>query len=640
MSEKTTDGLDPVVQTVTAYRQQSIQAKQSRMDQNSENMDCFHMRQDFGHKTAGQSKEFLAKTSVAVEQFVSFLQQGLIDKGNWFSIQAEAGVLDENSPITSRDQFLLTKRQLEKSDFYTFVGDALKVGSLQSLMICKVHGKKIPKAKYRTKMDFSLKKGIHKKLLREEKMVWQLQLDLVRPEDYHPDPTGKGLYECQDIAIDLHDLIKIAEQNPEDYDLEMVKSLSESIDQEQRTRKSEETGQDTPTETAYRKEVQVTECWGTLVDSLGNILHENAVCAIANGRFLIRKPKENPLWHQSSPFVVSPILRVPFSVWHKAMMDAPTKHNHALNEIYNLMLDAGMQSVFGIRQIREHWLADPSQVSKGIPPGISLRVNASCPPGQKVLERVDTATEFSQAGNIFSITSQEFNSSAMTNDIRMGNLPERSTKATEIVSVNQSITGVMNGIVKVIEDTFVAKILDKSWLTGAQHLDDYNEDEVKALLGEEKALKLSNMAPEDIFAATAQGRKFKVFGLSTTMNKINDFRKLGMLMQTFGASPDMLAAFAQKYDMTKFIGEVIQSLDLDLEKLKRDDIPQTAGGPQQAPGLPTLDAAAAALQQGGAPDGGGTGEKNMQNVPNPRAVETGVEVPKAAMLQGLTTPGV
>ena len=89
MAAPTSDPIDPVVQVVTSYRQQADQAKRNRMDQNRENLDCYHMRQDWSHKIAGQSKEFLAKQAIAVEQFASFLQQGLIDKGNWFSVEPD-----------------------------------------------------------------------------------------------------------------------------------------------------------------------------------------------------------------------------------------------------------------------------------------------------------------------------------------------------------------------------------------------------------------------------------------------------------------------------------------------------------------------------------------------------------------------
>lgn len=633
------DAQDPVVQCVISYRAQAEQAKQTRMQLNRDNFNCYHMRADWSHKKEGQSKEFLAKQSVAVEQLVSFLQQGLVDKGNWWSIEAEAGVNDEDpAGISSDDMFKLTSRQLDKNDIYIFVGDGLKLGALGSLMIAKITGTYVPKYTYRTENKLTLK-GWKKALKRDEKRVWQLKLDLVRQEDYYPDPHG-GLYECEDIELDLHVLIQIAKDNPNDYDLSVIEDLQASYDGEQRTNKAIETDQDQTADEAYRKRVRVTECWGTFIDSMGNVLHENAVCAIADDKYLIRPPKPNPNWHQQSPYCSSAILRVPKSVWHRALMDAPTKHNRALNEVYNLMLDAGLSSVFGIRQIRMNWLDDPSQVARGIAPGTTLKANATCPPNGKVFERVDTGTEFRQAEEIFNIADKEFNTSAFTNDIRMGALPERSVKATEIVSANQVLTGVFNGVVKMIEDSWMKKILEKSWLTCAQHLNDYDDAEVKALLGDDKAQRISMMAPEDVFAKTAAGRRFKVFGLSTTLNKIQDFRKIAMFLQTIASSPDLLTAFQGKFDATKLLSEILNSLDINVDKIKRSDVPVQQPGAQAPPNLPTMASIAAAGGQ--LPSAGGNGSlspgaKNLQNTPNIHHLETGNG--GAAMQQGMTVPG-
>lgn len=640
-TEETKDGLHPVVLIVNSYKDQAAQAKQSRIDLNRLNYDCYHMRSDWSHKKKGQSKEFLAKQSVAVEQLVSFLQQGLIDKGNWFSVEKEAGVKEKT--LTAHDIFLLLRRQLELNHYYTMTGDALKTAALSSLLIAKEHGRFVPKLTFRTKFGFDFKKGLHKKLLQDRRMVWQSKTDLIRYEDYYPDPTGSGLYEGHEVEMDLHDLLHEAETNADDYDIEMCRQLQASYVSDSRLEKARETGQDQVTSEAYRKRVTIMEMWGTLIDTNANVLHENCVCRVANGRFLISPPKSNPYWHQERPFVASAILRVPFSTVHRALMDAPTMHNKALNEVYNLMLDAGLQSVFGIRQIREGWLEDPSQVSDGIPAGTTLRVNQMCPPGMKAFERVDTGTEFQQAVTIFNITDKEFNTSAFTNDIRMGALPDRAVKATEIVSTNQVLAGVTSGIVKTIEDDWMSNLLRKKWLNSAQHLNDYSEDDVKALLGDDKAMQLANMHPEDIFAETAAGMKFKVFGLSTTLNKIQDFRHIGMLLQLLSASPDLMNAFAQKYDLTKLLGEIITSLDIDVDKIKRDDAPANPG----APALPTLQAVMGQLAQGqgaaaqGVPaqTGSGPGTKTLQNLPQPQSSKGGPQPNTRAILQGITTPG-
>lgn len=571
MEDYTGDGkssVSPIVQTVNNYYWEAHHAKEERMQLNARNYNVYHLKQDWSHKLKGQSKEFLAKQAVATEQLTSFIQQALIDLSHWFEVIPETGV--ENPKIEALQIEKLLKRQLDKNNIAQFAADTIKTGLLGSLMIVKVHGV------MKEKVSFKVDRGIlgrfrssEPKLFRVKKPIWELKLDLVRPEDFYPDPTGQKLYCVQRIQMDYATLLEIAKANPDDYDMDEVKACASmgADEDDQRQKKYRETGQNA-FYTNYRKPVSVKECWGNILDPhTGEILYENVVCAIANNQRLIRPPKPNPFWHNQMPYVYAPILRVPHSEWGKAVMDAPSMHNLAANELYNLMVDASLQSAFGIRQLREDWLADPQQVNEGIVAGTTLSVTSSCPPGAKVLERIDTGALPPEAINMFNMVDKEFQQSALSNDIRMGTLPSRNVKATEIVASQNSITGLFNGIVKVIEKDFLAKVLDLSWQTVAQHQNDLDQDEVKAILGENPAKALSNMSPKEIFAQTSQGHRFKVFGLSSILNKVNDFQKISTLLQTVFNAPVLAQEFMKKYSPTKLMGEIIKSLDIDEEKL-------------------------------------------------------------------------
>jgi hypothetical protein len=636
----------PVVLAVAAAVRESNQAKADRIQQNKENLDCYHMRQDWSHKQRGQSREFLAKVNVASEQFVSFLHQGLVDKGDWFAIENASGVADQARIIAPEDMFKILRNELEKADFYNVAGDSLKMGALQSLMILKIHGCMVPKYRFRTERERTgfFKQNVKTKLLKEERMVWQLKLSLVRPENFHQDPTGRGLYRGEDIEMDWWELKEIASQYPEDYDMGAIESLAHYSDQIQAANRARETGQNTTTE--RRKTVKITEYWGTLVDpNSGEILHRDIVCAVANDLFVVRPPKPIPLWIGTDPYVAAPIRRVPGSVWHQAVMDAPTKHNRALNEVYNLMLDGGIKSVFGIGQMREDWLEDPSQVADGVAAGDTLKVNSKAPVGGKVYERVDTGTEFTQASAIFSLTDREFNSSGFTSDLRAGTLPDRQVKATEIVSTSQALQGISGGMVKSIEASFMAKVLEKAWGLCAQHMNDFSSEEMKALLGEDKALAIANLSPEDRFAQTAQGHAFRVFGLSTTMNKIQDFQKLQAYLGTVSASPVLLSEFMKTKDLGKFMDEVAKSLGINLDRIRRDGDPSIESGQgDQAPSPDQVAATDQRVQQLMNPNNNGAPPNRQSQIPqvdsSRRTAEQGVNIPRGPIARGgLTNPG-
>jgi len=561
-----------VIKALSNYRKESEQAKHIRMAKNKMNFEAYHLRQDYSHKKEGQSAEFLPKQSMAVEQISNFIQQGLVDIGDWFRVDPEEGVSDDMLKIKSGEIQRILNRQLESINFLKLVGDSVKLGLLGSLMIAKVTGKMVPAPRFETKE--SLKDNTYStKLIRVEDQMWQLQIDLVRQEDFFPDPTGRGLYEMQDIYMDFHEIEKLSKGKDAIYDPAQVKLLksrqgNQSLDD--KFEKSRETGQNS-TNSGYRNQVKVTEIWGTILGDRGEILHENIVTTIADDAWVIQKPTPNPFWHKESPFVVAPIMSVPHSVWGKALMDAPTMLNKAINELFNLTLDGGLMSVHGIKQIRESWLDDPAQVENGIFPGDTLRMNNTAPPGAKVLERVDTATVPADGLNVLNVISQEFNASALTNDLRQGVQSFRQVKATEVIEASQSITSMFTGMAKQIESSYLSKLLEKSWKVIAQHITDLNTEKTKALIGRQRGEAIQALSNEELFAETVSACLFRVFGVSATLNKQRDFTKIQALLQTVASSEILLEEYAKKYDFGKLLTEVMKSLDIDTYKLQADE---------------------------------------------------------------------
>lgn len=634
---------DPIAQCIWNYKEEAETARWNRQILNQMNFDCYNLKQDYSHKQRGQSKEFLSKQAMATEQLTSFLQQGLTDQGDWYGIEAQPGLTPDEILIKPDEMEKLLSWQLGKNKFPVFYNDKLKLGLLGSLMICKIGGKYVKKAEFEARPSDNDLSGKKNQLYKKTKDVWQLDMSLVRQEDYFPDPSGRGLYEIQRITIDWHELKEFAEKanevDPGTFDLEAINNMAPNEDDWQKTKKARETGQ-FPTYSQYRKVVTLYECWGTLMkQSTGEVLMHNCVSAIDTQGNVIRKPKKNPFWHGESPFVASPIIRVPTSVWHKALMDAGTRHNYSLNELYNLMLDGGMLEVYGIKQLHSSWLEDPTQVSNGIPPGSTLLVNSQCPPGGKALERVDTGSLTADGFNMFSLVDREFQQSALTNDSRLGSIPQRSVKATEIVASNQSLTGILNGIVKIIEENDVCPILRKSWLVMAQHMNDLDSPVVASMLGKDRARQIASMTQEELFAGTAEKMVYNVFGLSMTLNKIQDFRKIQALLQSIGASPQMMQEFMRKYSMTKLLGEIVKSLDIDETKILTDDSEKAAREKENAKAMAMQ---AAADNAGRGNTQGGEGENPQSQIPqmaNPRGMESGMEAQRGMNNIGMTNPG-
>jgi hypothetical protein len=580
-----------VIDWILSCREEADEAKTDRMSRNKDNFDMFHLKHDFSHKEQGQSTEILSKQSMAVETIKSFFQQALADIGDWWKAECRYAVDERSLPVRAEEITKLTNYLLEKAQYFSHVGNSIQSALLGSLAITKVYGCAKAKPKYVSK-----KKGRGKSMKRWVDMIedktWELKFEIVRAENYFPDPSGRGLYEIEEMFPDYIDVLRMSEGDEAIYDRAAVLALSKGTsDSEDDFDKSRETGQNTST-SGHRPKVKLTEFWGDILNpDTGEMEYENCVCTIANDTVMIRKPTPNPLWHQRRPYVASPLYEVPNSVWHRAPMDAPTQHNRALIELYNLMVDAAMKQVHAVSQLRKDALDNSAQVSEGIKPGMTLMVNSMLPVGGKVMEPLTAVTVPTEAFNILNLMNQEFNASALTNDLRQGVMPFRAVKATEVVEASQTITSVFQGLAKNYEAKQSMRELELAWMTVAQNWDKISKEEFVALFGGERGEELHQMSPQDIFVNTVNGVKFRVFGVSLTLSKAQDFRKLTTLLQTVSSSPMLMEKYLEKYDLAKTLGEIMTALNIDKSKLEIPVAMQQTmqepqeGAPEQGPDM-------------------------------------------------------
>ncbi len=556
---------------------------------------------------------------MAVEQTAAFFQQALVDIGdNWWKAGAKNPRNLDKLKVRPQEIESLTKFQLNKADILKHIVRGVKSGLLGSVFITKVHGYEKPIPYYTTSGS---KKA--SKLSYTKKYGWQLCLDLVNDFNYYPDPTGEGLGECEDMWMDYHKVLALSEGDDAIYDKKVVKQiehLSGEDAAEERFDEMRKSDQQAESRT-YRNRVKLTEYWGTILDEDGNVAHENCVCTLANDRWLIRKPTPNPLWHQESPYEVTPLLEAPYGVWPRALMDSPTRHNIAANEIYNLMLDGAMRAANGVTQVRQDWLEDPSQVSGGIQPGTALNLNSMCPPGAHAVELLATGEVPPEAMNMFNTMQQEFNRAALTSDIRQGMQPRKDVPATQIVEANQTITSVFSGLSKAIEE-HIQNILEKSWMTCAQFSDEMDEDELRTVLDEDKADEFLSMSAEERFAATVGGVKFTVSGISLMMQKAQDYKKDMTFLQTVAGAPTLTDEFTKKYDWGKLLERIARNLGIRTDEIELSEAEQQQmqQPPPQQP------------QQGAPPPGPG-GPNGMSQVPQPQSGSLQQQLGSAAPIQ-------
>ena len=577
-----------VLNIVNQCRYESEQARRNRLHQNDRNWSTFLGEQDFSGKMEGQSQEFLPKVPISAEQLTSTFKKGMTQFGDWFSVQLDAELEEKLDGETVRSMLQGFLKDMwapgsTTAKFPTVVTDAIKQALFKCLMIFKVGGA----TKLRRKFSAERDENGDMSLRTEEEEEWKLRIDCVRFEDYYPDPSGNGLYEIQRSEVDLHEIVKLAEQGI--YDKKAVDELIGTTMERPEDEKLDERdrGQEETTPPGFRKKVLIDEFWGTLLNQDGTIAMENCVTVIANERYVIRKPEHNPFWHDESPFVAVPLVRMPFSVFHKALYDHAADLNLAINEMFNLMLDGGIAAVHGVKQIRVEDLEDPSQIENGIKQGTTLVVKQTLPHNAKVLETVTEGDVPQDAMAIYEMLNKEFSQASLSNQIRQGSIPSKDMLATELIEAGQGQDSMLEGILADVELMGLSEVLRKAWLVILQEADRIPDVAFSGPHDKKVALMIMRAEPEERFALFAGRTQFDVSGLSNTLRKALDFQKFMALMQAITTNPMLFQAFMADMSPTKALRHMMKMLNInpfDFQKsaMERQNAGQEMAGVQQA----------------------------------------------------------
>ena len=143
---KTSDGgsdnpVGPTVRFVLNCRTESKLAKWNSIQQTRMNWDIYWLRQDFGHKKAGQSREVLSMQPMAVETTASFLMQSLSDMGDeWYSVDASNPQNEVFLKMDTDTIKSILSMQLKKVNILQHITHGAKSGLLGGNVIAKIHG--------------------------------------------------------------------------------------------------------------------------------------------------------------------------------------------------------------------------------------------------------------------------------------------------------------------------------------------------------------------------------------------------------------------------------------------------------------------------------------------------------------------
>lgn len=535
---------------------------------NKKNWDIHYGRYKF-KKRKGQSRMFLHKTALVAEQLAASFSE-VLEK---IDVEAIGGFEDAIfQPELVRG---ILKLYLEKAKFELVGMDAIKIMLQEGSTTTRVGGQ--------IKTDVMGNK------------YWCLTL-INRPfEDVYYDLHGKddygyGLYLIDKKMMDKHELLKLANMPNSGYDKEAIERLDAATDPDE-AEKNRKAGNVPGThEKKRRVQIKLEEYWGSPLSEDGDLMEdengkpmENVVFTVANGREIIRGPIKNPKWHNKPPYVTGYMIRCPGSDFPKAPLDNASDLSIAQSELFNLMMDGGMASVFGVRQVRPDMLRDPRQIADGIPAQASLTLKQDAPMGEKAVEQLYTGQAPNEILAFYNIIDGLISEMSLLNEAAMGGMAPRKPLATELVQAGQAVAKVLELVAKTIALTYIEPLAELSWAEILQNVDTFPEDDLVRVVSldtkdVDRAKKLvaglNSLTKTERFDRGLRGFKFKGISNLKQIRKVRDLQKYQTYAQMAFSTPQMQQAFEKENSITRFLavtGDIL-GIDRDLFKKTEEEI--------------------------------------------------------------------
>lgn len=568
--------------------------KWPRKRKNAANWDAYMMEQDFTHKADYQSRETTPGFAIAVEQIVGTFERALTDSDDWISADAVGFGKTVLSPAVVEAlllhylQRIWTPGSRPETTYgiQAFVGDGVKRGILEGLVIGKIYPVyvKSKRTRFRRTPKTKLETGAYKayELLGTEQAPittyeMKIGLDLVEWDDYFRDPSPALNWEVHRTRRQLHEL-----RATPDYDQAAVDTLYGRVAEKlEEYRKRNRTGEGHVEPDPY--EIEVYEAWGDVIDeTTGEVLHENCFWTWAEDQIL-RAPTPNPFWDGTRPFIVAPLIRVPGSTMHKALADHAVPMWRVSNELVNLIVDQSFRGVWGVGQVRPDLMESPEEIADGIPQGYTAVLKPNVPQGQKFYERVDNgeAPQISLEG--LNRVEGYINEGLATPDTKLGQLPPRQVKATEIVQAMQASGSLFESMAARFEDTFLEPLFEKAWKIIVQFADDFIDEELVQILGPRLALTLSSMSDRDRWDMVATA-KFKVRGLRGVAARERTFNKQMAIANLLFTAPQAADVFGRTRSIDKFFDSLLTNAGADSDRYALEEAEVDAAQAEQEAG--------------------------------------------------------
>lgn len=502
-------------------------------------------RYDHSQKADWQSKFVMPESPQFVDRWAAAMREALDAGGEWFTVTDDTGSDASKAlmpHIMKLMRIILGKCSWtpdgHRADFSSVFEDQMKLGAL---MACC--------ASVTWKDD--------------EKGGWPT-VESVDPREVWLDPKLRHKYRLRTYYVDKYELVALANKLDDEgrplYDVDQIMAASASHDEELRMEKERSAGHSRGDGNA-RSEVQIDEWLCDVLSPTGEVVHANSLVIVANDRWIIRGPEENPFWHQQDWIVHTAMIPVPFSAYGRSYMEDWADVADAFIEMTNLILDGTFTSAMKAFAALPEMLENPTDLEEGISPNKIFRLAEGLPNVKEFIKEIDLGTLPPEAINVWGALKQELREGAKLSEIALGQLaPNQGTTATEINTVTQSGSAMIRSMARTIESRFLEPVLTMLWQVALQHMD---FTALAPQIGEATAAMLTQRRDEfrDLKIT------FRVRGISGLIDRQMQLRNLLSMLQIVGQNELLLRALLQRASPDKILNQLFHLFGVDPNEL-------------------------------------------------------------------------
>lgn len=570
---------EEIIKVLMGYKSEAKDARESghhggRDEVWKKNIDLYWGKFDWSQKLAWQSKEAMPDPQQIVDRFAATMKEALNREEKWFDVENKADIEgDLKSGIKKFMQIQLDRCGRNPTGQSTPFANVFE-------RIMKMAAMMAACSEVQHTVDPATGKGF-------------TQVIEVDPREVYLDPTGRNLYRLRQRVIDMHELASLAEMKDSEgnnlYDMDMVNSIPDAIASEEADDKKRISGHSQERKSTSRKTVTLDEYLCTLVDEKGKVHYRNHLFIVANDKFLIRGPEENPFSHGQDWINFCPVISVPFSVYGKSYMENWSSVARVFTEVTNLMLDAMFITSIKSYAISPDALKDPTQAEEGFRPGKEWHLEDDADI-RNFIKEIDLGTVPPSLITSWQLLQKLMREGASFNEISLGRLASGEKTATEIQGAEQGSSVMMTAMAEWIETGYLEPELELIFKTGLQHLDK-DDEEMRTILGEPIFEMLLSRKDEFI----KQKFLFRVRGISNLVEKSTRLRKLLSAIQAITQNEGLSQQFIGAVDQQKLLAELFDLIGFDFSRIKKTERTSEIDGI-----VDTQNAAATAAAEAGA----------------------------------------